>query len=117
MNQVGEIIVIDSIKCRQFNVQELMYVLKSEINKFWSWGAHAFTADNVQNASFFRMTVSGHHHKGHVYIALNGMDLYDVYLTSNRGTIKQRTPEMGLYFDQLVEWIDDKVERIPEYKD
>jgi hypothetical protein len=54
---------------------------------------------------------------GHVYIALNGMDLYDVYLTSNRGTIKQRTPEMGLYFDQLVEWIDDKVERIPEYKD
>jgi len=117
MNNVGEIIVIDSIKCRQFNVQELMYVLKANAPIFWSWGACDFKADNVQNATFFRMTVSGHHHKGHVYIALNAFDLYDVYLTTNRGTIKQRTPEMGLYFDQLVDWIDEKVERIAEYED
>jgi len=62
------------------------------------------------------MTVSGHHHKGHVYIFVNGMDLFDVYLTTNRGTIVHKSGDMGLYFDQLVEWIDEKVERIPEYR-
>jgi hypothetical protein len=59
------------------------------------------------------MRVSGHHHKGHVYIFVNGSDLFDVYLTTLQGTIK--TIGTDLYFDQLAEWIDERVERIPDY--
>ena len=117
MNEVGELINVQEITkgCRELNVQELMQLLRMDINIFWSWGSHAFTVDSKTRTRMFRMTVSGHHHKGHVYIFVNGMDLFDVYLTTNRGTIVQKSGDMGLYFDQLVEWIDEKVERIPEY--
>jgi hypothetical protein len=117
MNAVGEKINVQEITkgCRVLNVQELMSLLRVNINIFWSWGSHAFTVDSKHNTRMFRMTVSGHHHKGHVYIFVNGLDLFDVYLTSNQGTIK--TIGEGLYFDQLVEWIDDRIERIPEYTD
>jgi hypothetical protein len=115
MNQIGEKIDINTAKCREMNYDELMYVLRSNRAHFWSWGSHNFTIDSKTRMRLFRMTVSGRHHKGHLYIFLNGLDLFDVYLTSNQGTIKLRTPEMGLYFDQLEEWIDEKVERIKDY--
>ena len=117
MNTVNEKIDIKKASCREMYIPDLMALLKHDIMKFWSWGSHALTVDKKNNPRMFRMTVSGHHHKGHVYIFLNGSDLFDVYLTSNQGTIKKRTDEMGLYFDQLVEWIDNNVERIPEYTD
>ena len=117
MNTVGEKINFDAKvkECRTFDPKELMHLLRN--GKGWqvfaSWGAHKFIVDDMKNTRMFRMTVSGHHHKGHVYIFLNGLDLYDVYLTSNQGTIKKIGE--GLYFDQLVEWIDDNVERISDY--
>jgi hypothetical protein len=117
MNQVKEVINIDTAKCREIYIPELMSLLQSDRNVWWSWGAHNFIVDNTKEPRMFRMLVQGNHHKGHVYIFLNGSDLFDVYLTTNRGTIKHRTDEMGIYFDQLVEWIDDRVERIPEYMD
>jgi len=83
---------------------------------FASWGAHAFTVDKTKNTRMFRMKVNGHHHKGHVYIFVNGMDLFDVYLTTIRGKIVLKSGAQGLYFDQLVEWIDNKIERIAAYK-
>lgn len=58
----------------------------------------------------FIMKVNGRHFKGHVCIFLNGMDLYDVYLVNKDRVIVDRTPEMGLYFDQLTQWIDSKIE-------
>jgi len=117
MNQVNEKISIKEASCREIYLPDLMNLLQSDKMKFWSWGSHGYTVDKKKNPQMFRFTVSGHHHKGHVYIFLNGMDLFDVYLTSNRGTIKQRTDEMGLFVDELMDWIDEKVERIPEYKD
>lgn len=116
MNEVKEKINVPEItkNCRSLNVQELMQLLRMDISIFWSWGSHAFRVDNTRNPRMFRMTVSGHHHKGHVYIFVNGLDLFDVYLTTNQGTIVQKVD--GLYFDQLVEWIDEKVERVPEYR-
>lgn len=115
MNQVKEIINFREITkgCRNLNVKELMYLLKYNINIFWSWGSHAFTIDNDKDTRMFRMTVSGNLHKGYVYIFLNGLDLFDVYLTSNRGTIKKI--QKDLYFDMLVDWIDTNIEKIPEY--
>jgi hypothetical protein len=118
MNQIGEKIEFEKCYCRDMNFDELLYVLKRNISIYWSWGAHRIIVDKMRKDGYikmFRFTVSGHHHKGHVYIFLNGLDLFDVYLTTNQGTIKQRTDEMGIYNDQLVEWIDERVERIPEY--
>lgn len=116
MNNVKEVINIDKAKCREMSIPELMSLLQMDKPKFWSWGGHNFIVDNTKQPRMFRMLVNGNHHKGHVYIFLNGSDLFDVYLTTNRGTIKSRTDEMGLYFDQLVKWIDDRIERIPEYR-
>lgn len=116
MNQINEEIDIKKASCREIYIPDLISILKQDISKFWSWGSHNYIVDKKKNPQMFRFTVSGHHHKGHVYIFLNGMDLFDVYLTTSKGTIKNRTEEMGLYFDQLVDWIDEKVERIPEYE-
>lgn len=115
MNTVGEVINVPEITkgCRLLNVQELMQLLKYDVMKFYSWGSHAYTIDDKRNTRMFRMTVNGHHHKGHVYIFVNGFDLFDVYLTSNQGTIKLIGE--GLYFDMLTDWIDNRVERISDY--
>ena len=115
MNKIGELINVPEITkgCRELNVHELMVTLRWDVMKFWSWGSHAFTVDAKPNTRMFRFTVNGHHHKGYVYICVNGLDLYDVYLTSNRGTIKLIGE--GLYCDMLTDWIDTKVERISDY--
>ena len=97
---------------REMNFNELLQLLKRYGPKFWSWGAHAF--QNIGNKAL-RMTVNGHHHKGHVYISVNGMDLYDVLLTSRQGTKVQEIKD--LYFDQLFEAIDNRIERIAAYRD
>lgn len=118
MNQINEKINTEEIKksCRELNPNELVSLLQSSPVRFMSWGASAFTIDNRQCTKMFRMKVNARHHKGHVYIFLNGLDLFDVYLTTLKGRVINKTPEEGLYFDQLVEWIDNKIEKIPEYK-
>lgn len=116
MNQVNEIINFEQITkgCRNLNVSDLFILLRKNIIIFRSWGSRGFLVDNKNDTRMFRMTVSGHLHKGHVYIFLNGVDLFDVYLTSNRGTIKKIMH--NLYFDMLADWIDTNVEKIPIYK-
>jgi len=117
MNTKGEKIVIKPIidQCREMNVQELFSLLKSDIAKFWSWGVlpKSFKAEG-EYTKYFRMIVQGHHHKGHVWIFLNGLDLFDVYFTSRQNTIKEIKTD--LYFDMLVDVIDKFVEWVPEYK-
>lgn len=115
MNTVGEVLNLKEASCREIYLPDLMMLLRSSGNVFFSWGARDFTVDKKNDPKVFRMTVSGHHHKGYVYIFLNGLDLFDVYLTTRKDIIKERTSEMGLYFDQLVDWIDERIERIPEY--
>lgn len=119
MNEIGEQIQFEEItkSCRNLNPEELMYVLRADVFRFMSWGASAFTVDNKKNIRMFRMKVNGHHHKGHVYIFVNGIDMYEVYLTTLQGKIVDKTDSEGLYFDQLADWIDQKIEYIPEYKD
>lgn len=115
MNEIGEIINTKEASCREIYVPDLMMLLQDSGRIFMSWGPHNFTVDKKKGTQMFRMNVQGFHHKGHVYIFLNGLDLFDVYLTTTQGTIKDRTDEMGIYNDQLVDWIDEKVERIPDY--
>ncbi len=116
MNNVKESINLNEIakQSRVLNPNELMALLKSNIFVFMSWGAEQFTLDNKKNPKLFRMKVNGHLHKGYVYINVNGMDLFNVYLTDFNNQITDKVED--LYFDQLVDWIDEKVEKLSTYE-
>ena len=93
------------------NCKETLNVISHNKVTFWSWGAHAFK--NYQN-KILRFKVNGHHHKGHVYVAVNGSDLYDVYLTTTRGNIVKEMKD--IYFDEIQDRIDNAIERIEVYE-
>ena len=120
MNHVGEQIEpLEIIKsCRVFDPRETMAQLRMDYAKFMCWGATAFKVDNMRKPRMLRFKVSGMKHKGHVYIFLNGADLYDVYLTTTRGTILEKSDGShgGLYFDMLTDWIDDRVEKTERHR-
>lgn len=91
------------------SMQELANALRRN-QKVWSWGAHAWTK---MNENCLRFMVQGHHHKGHIYLVVNGSDLFDIYLTTSRGMIKKIHTD--IYLDMLVDVIDVDVEKIPAY--
>ncbi len=76
----------------------------------WSWGAHAY---KLFEHKFLRFTVNGHLHKGHVYLMVNGSDLFDVFLTSSQGNIKKKISDV--YLEDITETIDIAVEKIDKY--
>ena len=118
MNLKGEKIDINEIvkSCRVLDPKETLAQVQMNRNKYICWGATAFTVDNARKPRILRFKVSGMKHKGHVYIFLNGSDLYDVYLTSVYGKIVDISGDMGLYFDDLTDWIDDRIEKQPDYR-
>lgn len=93
--------------------------------RVWSWGQSALqslTEEDCKSLGIedgiggLKFSVDGHHHKGHVIVALNGLDTYNVYICNVRaGKMKVKDSIEGIYFDEFGTWIDDKVERIPEY--
>lgn len=95
------------------------------INTVWSWGQHGrqfLTEENLiglgitNSEGALKFAVNGHHHKGHVVVALNGLDTYDVYICSIRkGAMKVKDEAKGLYFDEIGEYIDKQVEYIEAY--
>ena len=97
---------------RDMDVKELVQFFYHHGPKFWSWGAQKFT--NIGNRGL-RFNVNAHHHKGHVYLFVNGSDLFDIYLTTTHGTIKEKICD--IYIDQLVDVIDRKIEWIDIYEE
>ncbi|MFW6247369.1 MAG: hypothetical protein ACOC22_04340 [bacterium] len=114
MNKVNEQINVEEITkgCRVMDVNDVLSLLQSNINVWWSWGPHALT--KTKDDRMVRFAVNGNHHRGHVYIFVNGSDLFDVYFTTSKGTIKEIKTE--LYFDMLRDAIDRYVEYIPDYQ-
>ena len=90
--------------------------------KVWSWGAHGWVA-TAKNTLTFK--VNAHHFKGIICITLDdGQDLYDIHFfdnfrkssfMKNPKPSKTFPPMTGVFCDQLVELIDDNIERIPAY--
>ena len=77
-----------------------------------SWGFQNPTIIN-QGLSFH---VNGFKHKGRVSIQYNeGQDLFDIFLLDDNKIIVD-TINM-VYFDQLVEVIDEKIEKTDDYID
>jgi hypothetical protein len=119
MNQIGEVINFEEItkESRVMNPQETIAQLKGmNVQKYICWGATKFTVDDTRNPRMLRFYVSGMKHKGHVYIFVNGMDMYDVYITTSKGSIVHKSGDMGLYFDMLTDWIDDRIEKVSAYR-
>jgi len=82
-----------------------------------SWGvskkiAHA---DEEGEHNALLLKVSGHHHKGWIVITLNFLDYFDVRLVSNKGEVKDTITD--IFVGDLFNVIDEKVEKIPEYRD
>ena len=96
---------------RDFDLQETLSLLKRYGFRFWSWGASGFT--NIRN-NVLVFKVNGHHHKGYVLISLGWEDLYRVKLVSTHGNVKFEMD--GIFFDQLFDILDERIEKIPEYK-
>ena len=112
MNTKGEVINFEEIvkSCRVFDPKETIAQMEGmNAYKFMCWGATKFTVDNMNAPRMLRFWVTGMKHKGHVYVFLNGADLYDVYITTSRGTIKEVGTD--LYFDMLTDWIDNRIEK------
>jgi len=97
---------------RDMDVKGLVEFFYHHGSKFFSWGAQNFVNINNRGLQF---KVNGHHHKGHVYLFVNAADLFDIYLTSTRGNIKEKICD--IYLDQLVDVLDKKIEWIDIYED
>ncbi len=107
----------DKINIEEFNTGHREFLGMQEfvqniarLRKVWSWGAHAWTK---MNDYCLRFKVNGNHFSGHVYLVVNGADLFDVYYTTTRGTIKMI--DNDIYLDMLLDTIDKKVEWIEDY--
>lgn len=96
---------------RDMDVNRLVGFLYGHQSKFWSWGPHNFV--NIKNRGL-RFNVQGHHHTGHVYLFVNGADLFDAYLTSTHGTIKEKIGDV--YLEDLFDILDKKIEYIDIYE-
>jgi len=106
-----KITILESSVERPFDANETYALLRQRQQWLWSWGARNFT--KFTDKAFF-FTVSGHHHKGIVLITLGWNDTYTVRLLSSQWNLKDTITDV--YFDQLSEIIDNKVERIAEYE-
>jgi hypothetical protein len=95
----------------EFNVNETMSLLTRYGFKFWSWGVSKRMS--FENKSLC-LKVSGHHHKGWVVITLDWLHTYIVYIISNKGEILD-TYDM-VYFDELFDIIDKRIEFIEKYQ-
>ncbi len=95
---------------REFNPQETLQVLRYDFWKYATWGVSKLI--NMFDKGLC-LKVSGNKHKGWVIITLSYLDTYSVYIVSNSGVVKDEYHEV--YFDQLFEIIDNRIERIPEY--
>lgn len=87
-------------------------ILRSQLNIMWSWGLHNPTA--LPNGLKFR--VEGFKHKGYVSVIYNeGKDLFDVILHNYKQMgVEKRT--VDVYFDMLVDVIDNLVEKTTDYE-
>jgi len=78
--------------------------------KVITWGAYGWTQ---KSKYLLRFRVRAHRHKGYIFVAVNGADLFDVWLTSLDGTIKKEFT--NIYDEDFIDVIDTEIEKIPEY--
>ena len=87
----------------------IMTILKTQLMVVWSWGFHQPMA--LENGLRFKVT--GFKFRGVVDVVYNeGRDLFDVSFIKSNKVVKSID---GVFFDMLIDTIDDFVERTPDY--
>lgn len=87
----------------------IMSILKTQLMVVWSWGFHNPIA--LENG--LRFNVQGFKFRGVVEVVYNeGSDLFDVSFIKRNKVVKSID---GVYFDMLVDTIDDFVEKTSDY--
>jgi hypothetical protein len=110
--EIEDKIIEEKIGQRSFEPKELFQALQCNATvTLLSWGSHEWSACGDQ---WLRFKVSGHHHKGLVYIALQWNDTFVIYYTTPTGKIVDIRREV--YIDELVEVLDKRIEFIDAYK-
>jgi len=86
-------------------------ILKSQLNIVWSWG---FSNPRIfPNGLQFK--VQGFIHNGYVKVLYReNSDLFDIFLLNYQMRIIKRID--GVYFDQLIDIIDEEVEKVDDYE-
>lgn len=104
---------MDSLCCREFNVNETLLLLHHPTpTKFWSWGVERKI--NYLDKGLL-LYVNANRHTGWLLISLSFKDLYDVHLFE-LGKKELKHSITDLYFDQLLDAIDDYIEKKENYK-
>ena len=89
----------------------IMSILKTQLMVVWSWGFHQPIA--LENGLRFKVT--GYKFRGVVDVVYNeGSDLFDLSFIKRNKVVKSIE---GVFFDSLVEVIDDYVEKTSDYKE
>lgn len=89
-------------------------ILRSSGMIIWSWGFHQ--AQALPNNAGLAFKVSGFKHKGWVKVVYHeGKDLFVVILLDNQDNEIERIEDV--YFDSLVDVIDEAVERTSDYSE
>ena len=89
----------------------ILSILKTNLSIVFSWGFN----NPVALDNGLRFSVNGFKHKGNVAVKYNeGLDLFDVEIL----TVKNEVIETieGVYFDQLIEVSDNRVELVENYE-
>lgn len=80
--------------------------------KVWSWGTHAFQGGE----NFLQFKVTGHKFRGYVRITLNPLDYYNIIFSKKRDLSEKSHEVNDVCFDEMVDIIDEYVEKIPAYQ-
>lgn len=88
----------------------ILSILRTDLNIVWSWGFNS--PKLLENGLSFK--VQGFLHKGWVLVEYNeGSDLFDIKLLTNQ--LEEVKSIEGVYFDELIDVIDDAVECCENY--
>ena len=98
---------------RHFNMDSFIGVLEIEINKVRSWGFNKL--QQLKEGSECRgaiFNVDGNHFSGQVVVTVNFLDYYEVRFVKGGKIVDEKT---DIFVGNLIEVIDEYVEKIPEY--
>src|SRR5215469_6640570 len=92
-------------------VNYIYSILKAQLMVVFSWGFNS--PKPLTNGLQFK--VQGFKHKGYVTVVYNkGADLFDVALYTSKFELLKKIEDV--YLDQLVELIDEEVEKTDDYE-
>jgi hypothetical protein len=89
----------------------ILSIFQSDLSVVFSWGFN----NPIKLENGLRFKVNGFKHKGKVAVKYNeGLDLFEVEILTSKNEVIETIE--GVYFDQLVELIDNRVELVENYE-